>query len=114
MSATTTVDIDQFAINTAKGLIMDTVRNADSGHTGGALSSLDYTYTLFKEFLKFDPDDPEWQDRDRFVLSAGHESALMYTMLTFIGWLNIDDLKKFRQMGSRTPGHPERGLVPGV
>jgi len=114
MSATTTVDIDQFAINTAKGLIMDTVRNADSGHTGGAFSSLDYTYTLFKEFLKFDPDDPEWQDRDRFVLSAGHESALMYTMLTFIGWLNIDDLKKFRQMGSRTPGHPERGLVPGV
>ena len=114
MSTTIAVDIEQFAINTAKGLIMDTVRNADSGHTGGPFSSLDYTYTLFKEFLKFDPDDPQWKDRDRFVLSAGHESALLYTMLTFIGWLEVDDLKKFRQMGSKTPGHPERGLTPGV
>ena len=108
------IDIDQFAINTAKGLIMDMVRNADSGHTGGAFSSLDYTYTLFKEFLKFDPDDPEWKDRDRFVLSAGHESALIYTMLTYIGWLDLEDLKKFRQLRSRTPGHPEQGLTPGV
>lgn len=114
MSTTIAVDIEQFAINIAKGLIMDTVRNADSGHTGGPFSSLDYTYTLFKEFLKFDPDDPQWKDRDRFVLSAGHESALLYTMLTFIGWLEVDDLKKFRQMGSKTPGHPERGLTPGV
>ena len=55
--------------------------------------SLDYTYTLFKEFLKFDPDDPHWKDRDRFLLSAGHESALNYTILTYIGWLNLDDLK---------------------
>ena len=68
MSTTTAVDIDQFAINTAKGLIMDTVRNADSGHTGGPFSSLDYTYTLFKEFLKFDPDDPEWKDLDKDLL----------------------------------------------
>ena len=112
--STTAVDIDQYAINIAKGLIMDTVRNADSGHTGGPFSSLDYTYVLFKEFLQFDPDDPDWQDRDRFVLSAGHESALIYTMLTYIGWIQVDDLKKFRQMGSKTPGHPERGLTPGV
>ena len=114
MSTSVALDIDQYAINIAKGLIMDTVRKADSGHTGGPLSSMDYTYTLFKEFLKFDPDDPQWKDRDRFVLSAGHESALIYTMLTYIGWLDLDDLKKFRQLGSRTPGHPERGLTPGV
>ena len=85
MSTSVALDIDQYAINIAKGLIMDTVRKANSGHTGGPLSSMDYTYTLFKEFLKFDPDDPQWKDRDRFVLSAGHESALIYTMLTFIG-----------------------------
>ena len=114
MSTSVALDIDQYAINIAKGLIMDTVRKADSGHTGGPLSSMDYTYTLFKEFLKFDPDDPQWKDRDRFVLSAGHESALIYTMLTYIGWLDLDDLKQFRQLGSRTPGHPERGLTPGV
>ena len=114
MSVDVDIDIDQYSINVAKGLIMDTVRNADSGHTGGAFSSLDYIYVLFKEFLKFDPDDPSWKDRDRFVLSAGHESALIYTMLTYIGWLNIEDLKQFRKMGSRTPGHPEIGLTPGV
>ena len=114
MSVDVDIDIDQYSINVAKGLIMDTVRNADSGHTGGAFSSLDYIYVLFKEFLKFDPDDPSWKDRDRFVLSAGHESALIYTMLTYIGWLDIEDLKQFRKMGSRTPGHPEIGLTPGV
>ena len=114
MSVDVDIDIDQYSINVAKGLIMDTVRNANSGHTGGAFSSLDYIYVLFKEFLKFDPDDPSWKDRDRFVLSAGHESALIYTMLTYIGWLDIADLKKFRKMGSRTPGHPEIGLTPGI
>ncbi len=114
MSVDVDIDIDEYSINVAKGLIMDTVRNADSGHTGGAFSSLDYIYVLFKEFLKFDPDDPSWKDRDRFVLSAGHESALIYTMLTYIGWLDIEDLKQFRKMGSRTPGHPEIGLTPGV
>jgi len=107
-------DIDQISINVAKGLIMDTVRKADSGHTGGPLSSLDYTYILYKEFLKFDPDNPNWENRDRFVLSIGHESALLYTMLCFIGWLDVEDLKSFRQMGSKTPGHPEVGLTPGV
>ena len=107
-------DIDQLSINIAKGLIMDTVRNANSGHTGGPLSSLDYTYILFKEFLKFDPDNPNWENRDRFVLSIGHESALLYTMLCYVGWLDVEDLKGFRQMGSKTPGHPERGLTKGV
>ena len=93
---------------------MDTVRNANSGHTGGPLSSFDFTYVLFKDFLKFDPEDTGWFNRDRFVMSIGHESALYYTMLAYIGWLNIDDLKSFRQFGSKTPGHPERGLTPGV
>ncbi len=107
-------DIDQLSINVAKGLIMDTVRNANSGHTGGPFSSIDFTYILYKEFLKFDYEDPGWIDRDRFILSAGHESALLYTMLTYIGWLKIDDLKKFRQLDSLTPGHPEREITPGV
>ena len=107
-------NIDQYSINVAKGLIMDTVRGADSGHTGGPLSSLDFTYILFKEFLKFDPDNPMWDNRDRFVMSIGHESALMYTMLCLQGWLDVEDLKKFRQLGSKTPGHPERGLTKGV
>ena len=108
------LSIDQYSINVAKGLIMDTVRHANSGHTGGPLSSLDFTYILFKEVLKFDPDNPDWEDRDRFVMSIGHESALLYTMLCLVGWLKVDDLKQFRQLGSKTPGHPERGLTPGV
>ena len=107
-------DIDQVSINYAKALIMDTVRNANSGHTGGPISSLDFTYILFKEFLKFDPDNPDWDNRDRFVLSVGHESALIYTMLYYVGWLTLKDLKEFRQLGSKTPGHPERGLTPGI
>ena len=108
------LDIEQKSINQAKALIMDMVRGANSGHTGGPFSSLDFTYVLYKDFLKFDPDSPDWFNRDRFVLSAGHESALLYAILNFIGWLSTDDLKKFRQLGSKTPGHPERGHTPGV
>ncbi len=108
------VDIEQKSINQAKALIMDMVRGADSGHTGGPFSSLDFTYVLYKDYLKFDPDSPDWFDRDRFVLSAGHESALLYSMLYYIGWLENSDLKQFRQLGSKTPGHPERGVTPGV
>lgn len=109
-----TQDIEQHSINICKGLILDTVRKANSGHSGGPLSSLDFAYVLYKDFLRFDPDDPEWFNRDRFVLSVGHISAMLYTLLTMVGWLDMDDLKKFRQLHSRTPGHPERGLVPGV
>ena len=108
------MNIEQKSINVAKGLIMDTVRKANSGHTGGPLSSLDFAYVLYKDFLKFDPDNPNWFNRDRFVLSVGHESALLYTLLCYVGWLNIEDLQKFRQLDSKTPGHPERGLTPGV
>ena len=108
------IDIEQLSVNQAKGLIMDMVRGADSGHTGGPFSSIDFAYVLYKDFLKFDPDDPNWFNRDRFVLSAGHESALLYAMLHYVGWLSIEDLKEFRKMGSKTPGHPERGVTPGV
>ena len=100
-------DKDQFSLAVIKGLIMDTVRNANSGHTGGPMSSADFTYILFTEYLNFDPNDSEWFKRDRFVLSAGHESALLYVLLALIGWLNIDDLRRFRQLHSKTPGHPE-------
>ncbi|MFB0515874.1 MAG: transketolase, partial [Candidatus Neomarinimicrobiota bacterium] len=102
------------AINEVKGLIMDTVRKANSGHTGGALSSIDFAYLLFHDILRYDPDDPEWLNRDRFVLSAGHESALLYALLYLIGYLELEDLLNFRQLGSRTPGHPEVALTPGV
>ena len=100
-------DKDQFALAVVKGLIMDTVRNANSGHTGGPMSSADFAYILFAEYLNFDPKNSEWFKRDRFVLSAGHESALLYVLLTLIGWLKIDDLRRFRQLHSKTPGHPE-------
>ncbi|MBT5955471.1 MAG: transketolase [Candidatus Marinimicrobia bacterium] len=108
------MDKEQKTINIGKALVMDMVRKANSGHTGGPLSSYDFAYVLYKDYLKFDPDSPDWIDRDRFVLSAGHESALLYSLLTFIGWLEVDDLKQFRQFGSRTAGHPERGVTPGV
>ena len=106
-------DKDQFAVNMIKGLVMDGVRNANSGHTGGAMSSADFVYVLFSDFLKFDPKNPQWFNRDRFILSAGHESMLLYSLLHLIGWTKKKDLKNFRQFGSYTPGHPEVRL-PGV
>ncbi len=104
---------NQFSLAVTKGLIMDMVRKANSGHSGGPMSSADFTQILFTEYLNFDPNDPDWFNRDRFVLSAGHESALMYSMLIQIGWLNMDDIQNFRQLHSRTPGHPEVE-IPGV
>ncbi len=106
--------LDHRAVEVLKGLILDTVHRARSGHPGGALSSADFAYVLFHRYLNFDPDDPAWWNRDRFVLSAGHESALLYSLLVFCGFLHPNDLEQFRQWGSRTPGHPERGLTPGV
>ena len=83
-SSWTKEEKDQFTVAVIKGLIMDTVRNANSGHTGGPMSSTDFSYILFSEYLNFDPDDPKWFNRDRFVLSAGHESALLYLSLIHI------------------------------
>ena len=106
-------DKDQFTVNVIKGLVMDGVRNANSGHTGGAMSSADFIYVLFSDFLNFDPNNPKWFNRDRFVLSAGHESMLLYSVLHLVGWFKKKDLKQFRQIDSNTPGHPEVKL-PGV
>jgi len=103
----------QFALAVTKGLVMDMVRKANSGHSGGPMSSADFAHILFTEYLNFNPDDPEWFNRDRFVLSAGHESALLYAMLIQIGWLDMKDIQSFRQLHSRTPGHPEVE-IPGV
>lgn len=106
--------LDQKTVDVIRALVMDTVRAANSGHPGGAMSSADFATVLFSEFLNFDPDDARWFNRDRFVLSAGHESALLYSLLHLAGFITLDDLKAFRQMGSRTPGHPEHDMTPGV
>jgi len=86
---------------------MDGVRKANSGHPGGAMSSADFIYLLFKDYLKYSPQNSEWFDRDRFVLSGGHMSMLQYGILHMVGWMKLSELKKFRQLGSQTPGHPE-------
>ena len=106
-------DKDKYTVSVIKGLVMDTVRHANSGHTGGPMSSADFIYILFKDYFQFDPYDPDWFNRDRFILSAGHESALVYVLLHLIDWLSLDDLKNFRQLHSKTPGHPEVE-IPGV
>ena len=98
---------NQFSLAVTKGLIIDMVRKANSGHSGGPMSSADFTQILFTEYLKFDPSNADWLNRDRFVLSAGHESALIYAILYQIGWLNKGDIESFRQLNSKTPGHPE-------
>ncbi|MBI2602711.1 MAG: transketolase [Deltaproteobacteria bacterium] len=105
---------DQETINILKGIILDGVDKAQSGHPGGALSSIDFAYILFTEYLRFDPDNVKWLGRDRFILSAGHESMLQYALLHAMGHLRMEELKRFRQLHSQTPGHPENVLTPGV
>ncbi|SNS23673.1 transketolase [Humidesulfovibrio mexicanus] len=109
-----TIAPDQLVVNTLKGLIMDMTRAANSGHPGGAMSSADFAAVLYSEFLNFDPDRAGWFNRDRFVLSAGHESALLYGLLHMAGFIDETDVAGFRQLGSRTPGHPEHDVTPGV
>jgi transketolase len=93
--------------NTIKGLAMDAVQAANSGHPGMPMGMSDAATVLWTRFLKFDPADPQWPDRDRFVLSAGHGSMLLYALLHLSGYdLPLDELKRFRQLKSRTPGHP--------
>jgi len=106
-------DRDQYSISIIKGLVMDATRKANSGHPGGPMSCADFAYILYRDFLNFDPNNPEWFNRDRFVLSGGHMSMLQYSLLLYIGWLDMDDIKNFRQLHSRTPGHPEVE-IPGV
>ncbi|MGA8259047.1 MAG: transketolase [Arenicellales bacterium] len=108
-------NLDQLCIDTLRFLAIDAVQAADSGHPGLPLGAAPMAWVLWDRFLKHHPANPHWADRDRFVLSAGHGSALMYSLLFLTGYdLSLDDLKQFRQWGSKTPGHPERGHVPGV
>jgi len=107
--------IDSLCINTIRTLAMDAVQKANSGHPGMPMGMADVAYVLWTRFLKHNPRDPRWPDRDRFVLSAGHGSMLLYSLLYLTGYdLTLEDLMAFRQWGSRTPGHPEYGLTPGV
>jgi transketolase len=108
-------DLDQLCINTLRFLSVDAVQKAESGHPGMPLGAAPMAYTLWTRFLKHNPRNPEWFDRDRFVLSAGHGSMLLYSLLHLTGYaLSLEDIKQFRQWGSRTPGHPERAHTPGV
>ena len=107
--------IDELCINTIRFLAVDAIQKANSGHPGAPLGATPMTYVLWDRFLKHNPEDPEWPDRDRFILSCGHASAMLYALLHLTGYgLSLDDLKQFRQWGSRTPGHPEYGVVPGL
>jgi transketolase len=111
----TTSDLERLAIDTIRTLSMDAVQKANSGHPGAPMGAAPMAYTLWTRFLRHSPTNPDWPDRDRFVLSAGHASMLLYSLLHLTGYdLGLDDLKAFRQWGSRTPGHPEHGLTPGV
>ncbi len=110
-----TETLDRLCINTIRTLAMDAVQRARSGHPGMPMGVADVAYVLWTRFLKHNPADPQWPDRDRFVLSAGHGSMLLYALLHLTGYdLPLEELKNFRQWGSRTPGHPEYGLTPGV
>lgn len=107
--------LDQLCINTIRFLAVDTVQKAKSGHPGTPMGAAPMAYALWDRFLKHNPADPTWPNRDRFVLSCGHASALLYSLLHLTGYnLPMDELKQFRQWGSKTPGHPEHGLTPGV
>src|ERR1700752_26979 len=115
MSAMAFSEIDWLTINTIRTLSIDAVQKANSGHPGLPLGAAPMAYVLWQRHLKHKPADPAWPDRDRFVLSAGHGSMLLYSLLHLTGYdLSMEDLEAFRQWESRTPGHPERLLTPGV
>jgi transketolase len=119
---------DQLCINTIRTLAMDAVQQANSGHPGTPMALAPVVYTLWQHFLRFDPEDPIWPNRDRFVLSNGHASMLLYALLHLNGVkavnakyerlgepsVTLDDIKRFREIGSRCPGHPEYHLTSGV
>src|ERR687891_159384 len=111
----TTPDLEHRAIDVIRGLAMDAPHRARSGHQGTAMALAPLAHVLYTRILRYDAGDPDWSDRDRFILSAGHASMLLYSMLHLTGHgLTIDDLRAFRQWGSRTPGHPEYGHAAGI
>jgi transketolase len=115
VKTTEKISIEEMTINTIRTLSMDAVQKADSGHPGTPMALAPLAYVLWKRFLKFNPKNPEWFDRDRFVLSNGHASMLLYSMLYLTGYdVSLEDIKNFRQWGSITPGHPEVENTPGV
>ena len=106
--------LDQQCINAIRFLAVDAVQKAKSGHPGTPMGAATVAYTLWDRFLKHNPRNPTWPNRDRFILSAGHASMLVYALLHLTGYdLPSEELKNFRQWGSKTPGHPEYGLTPG-
>jgi transketolase len=108
-------ELDELCVNTLRTLAMDAVQKANSGHPGLPMGCADFAHVLWTQFLKVNPDKPDWPDRDRFVLSAGHGSMLLYGLLHLSGFdLPLEELENFRQWGSRTPGHPEFRHAPGV
>src|SRR4051812_441593 len=103
------------SVHTIQMLAVDGVEKANSGHPGTPMALAAITFEVWMRHLRYDPSDPRWPDRDRFILSAGHASMLLYGMLHLAGYdLSLDDLKHFRQYGSKTPGHPESFMTPGV
>ncbi len=111
----TSKELDTLSINTLRFLASDAVQAANSGHPGLPLGAAPMAFIIWNRFLKHNPENPHWFDRDRFILSAGHGSALLYALLHMAGYdLSLDDIKHFRQWGSKTPGHPEFGHTPGV
>jgi transketolase len=112
---TLATDLDQLAIDTIRTLAIDGVQKANSGHPGAPMGAAPMAYVVWTRFLRHSPTHPDWPDRDRFVLSAGHASMLLYSLLHLTGYqVSLEDLQSFRQWGSITPGHPEYGLTPGV
>ncbi len=105
----------RLAIDTVRTLAMDAVQQSESGHPGTPMALAPLAYALYTRHLRHDPAHPDWADRDRFVLSAGHASMLLYGSLHLAGYdVSLDDIRAFRQWGSRTPGHPEYGHTAGV
>jgi len=110
-----TPELDQLCINTIRTLAIDAVQKAKSGHPGLPLGAAPMAYVLWTKFMRYNPRNPKWENRDRFLLSAGHGCMLLYSLLYLTGYdLPLDEIKNFRQWGSKTPGHPEYGLTPGV
>jgi transketolase len=110
-----TPDLDQLCINTIRTLTIDAVQKANSGHPGLPLGAAPMAYVLWTRFMRYNPKNPKWENRDRFLLSAGHGSMLLYSLLYLTGYdLSLEEIKSFRQWESKTPGHPEYGLTPGV